>query len=224
MATRSNKTASTAVAQVKCAKAPNAKTVKAFADAIHAKTAQVVSAAQISAHSVLQFALERARLPELANMSEDTYDKLFAPIMGEVIAQLPISASTKPLYKTCIKSQFLGASHGLASDKSFKDGAAQMRGMLTTMGVIAQSNKGAPKKGATPGSNKPDAKAPTTAQDNAPTTAPKSKVLTDNQYDAAIAAFVTTLGLTGSNVANVRQAFSPSDIDQTLRLLASTYG
>jgi hypothetical protein len=105
-----------------------------------------------------------------------------------------------------------------------------MRGLLVDMKVIAPSNKGAPKKPPQPASNAPETPQAQMAKDAQGSNvtpaqgAVSGKVLTDKAYDLAVAAFITTLGIRGKDSENVRLAFGPSSLEQTLRLLASTYG
>jgi hypothetical protein len=205
-----------------------------FARDFHKQADALAADGTTASERLLQWAIEQARTPSFAKMDEAKFEKLIKPISDAVIAKLPLASSTRPTYRAYFKTGFLAASNGVATDKNgLRLQADDLRPKCIKLGIIAPSKRGAPSKGPKPASNAsqtPQAQMAKDAQASNVTplasavASPRGKVLTDAQYDVAVAAFCTTLGLSGSNVNNVRLAFGPSSLEQTLRLLASTYG
>ena len=227
------------------------KAKKAFAAGVKATAEQMASTvtealdyldrkASSACQLALGIAVEKARTPVFARLSEADYIQYIAPFVGEQIDRLPLGKASKPLYKTWAKSQFLAASWGISSEiNNFSEAAGDMKKKLVALGIVKESAAGAKKGPKTPvgGATTPNTPATTTDTPQSPvpeaatkgaTTPAQGAVsgnkLSDKAYDAAVFAFITALGIKGKDAENVRAAFGPTSLETTLRLLASSVG
>lgn len=221
------------------AKKAFAASVKATADQMASTITEALDYLDRKASSACQLALgiavDKARTPVFARLSEADYAQFIAPFIGEQIDRLPLGKASKPLYKTWAKSQFLAASWGITSEiNNFSEAAGDMKKKLVALGIVKESAAGA-KKGPTTPTAKPETPATTPTPTPVPESAIKSATpsaqgavsgnkLSDKAYDAAVFAFLSALGIKGKDAENVRTAFGPTSLETTLRLLASSVG